>query len=93
MIAEQLELIEMTETDRLNHRIQACASATDNLRRGIFARHEALFKMYNELKDELEETRREVAILTARLNEFKRENFLPPDMPLKDSSKFLAFRF
>ena len=93
MMTEQLELLEMTETDRLNYKIQACSNATDNLRRGIFARHEALFKMYNELKDELEESRGEIALLKASLNEFKRENFLPQAIALKDSGKLIAFRF
>ena len=107
MIAEQLELIEMTETDRLNEKIQACTDAANNLRRGMFSRHDALFKMYSEIKDEIEESRLEnkqlrqeleqikfeLAQIAATINLYSKKNFLPQEDIGKELGKFIPFRF
>ncbi len=74
---QQLDLFPLTEIDRLNKKLLEQQSTTDNLRRGIFARHDVLFKMYNELKNELDESRKEIAELKICLSAFQKSNFIP----------------
>ncbi|MCE5319430.1 MAG: hypothetical protein LLG04_18950 [Parachlamydia sp.] len=61
MQAEQIELFELTETDILKKKIFLLESQISNLRKGIFVRHDTLFKMYVEMKNELEDLRKIVA--------------------------------
>lgn len=90
---EQLQLFEMTETDRLSQKIQGCIASQDNLRRGMFSRHDALFKMYSEMKDEIEEARREIAQLRAKLDAYNRDNFVPQEMTQRqEPGRIIAFR-
>jgi hypothetical protein len=91
MAMEQLQLFEMTETDRLSQKIQGCISATDNLRRGMFSRHDVLFKMYSELKDEIEEAKREIAQLRARLAVYNQDNFIPQEIAKLETRKLVRF--
>ena len=107
MMTEQLQLFEMTELDTLNEKIQSCSNATNNLRRGMFSRHDALFKMYSEMKDELEESRLEnthlreelskikceLAQIVSMMNLFHKKNFLPQEEVTKDLGKYIPFRF
>lgn len=82
---EQLQLFEMTETDRLSQKIQGCIASTDNLRRGMFSRHDALYKMYNEMKDEMDEMRLEIDRLKIRISAM--------DQEIPKESKRMVFHF
>ena len=107
MIAEQLELIEKTETDKINEKIQTYSAAMNNLRRGMFSRHDALFKLYSEIKDEFEELRLEnkqlkqelsqikceLAQIASIVNLYSKKNFLPQEDIGKELGKFIPFRF
>lgn len=93
MEIEQLELLPLTEIDRLNEKLLGQVNTTDNLRRGMFARHDALFKMYNELKNEVEQSRKEIAELRVRLSAFQQSNFIPQAIQgLELKSKRVNFR-
>lgn len=100
MECEQLELLPLTEIDRLNQKLLGQISTTDNLRRGMFARHDALFKMYNELKNELEESKaanleikKQIAELQVRLSTFQQSNFIPQAIQgLELKNKRINFR-
>jgi len=52
--AVQLELFEIPETERMMGEIRSLEKSVDNIRRGLFARHEELAKKYLELRDEVE---------------------------------------
>ena len=53
MSAVQLKLFEETsELDMLRAELAEVKSRSENVRRGLFARHDALSKLYIELKDE-----------------------------------------
>ncbi len=59
MSAVQLKLFEETsELDMLRAELAEVKSRSENVRRGLFARHDALSKLYIELKDELDEIKR-----------------------------------
>lgn len=90
-MTEQLQLFEMTETDRLSQKIQGCITSQDNLRRGMFSRHDALFKMYSEMKDEIEEAKREIAQLRAKLAVYNQDHFIPQEIAKHESSKLIRF--
>lgn len=55
MMAVQLDLFEeMTEVDILRKELADVKQSSENVRRGIFARHNALSKLFLELKDEID---------------------------------------
>ena len=70
---EQLQLLPETEIDKLNKKIEGTITSQDNLRRGMFSRHDTLFKMYSELKDENQEQRFERKYVLDELMQMKRE--------------------
>lgn len=54
-MAVQLDLFEeMTEVDILRKELADVKQSSENVRRGIFARHNALSKLFLELKDEID---------------------------------------
>lgn len=91
MIEQQLQIFALTEADVLNQKIQGCISSTDNLRRGMFSRHDALFKMYGELKNDVEEVKKEVAKLRAMLAMYNQEHFIPQEIGRSESEKIIRF--
>lgn len=76
---EQLQLFEMTETDKINQKIHECIKSTDNLRKGVFSRHDVLFKMYNEMKTELEQIRHEISDIKQKIDMFCEVNYIPQE--------------
>ena len=59
MAAVQLKLFEETsEIDMLRAELAEVKARSENVRRGLFARHGELAKLYVELKDELDEIKR-----------------------------------
>ena len=50
----QLELLDKSEMDLLRERVEKVQKSSDNVRRGIYARHAELAKMYMEVKHELD---------------------------------------
>lgn len=91
MIEQQLQIFSLTEADILNEKIQGCISSTDNLRRGMFSRHDALFKMYGELKNDVEEVKKEVAKLRAMLAMYNQDHFIPQEIGEAVSEKIIRF--
>jgi hypothetical protein len=91
MEERQLQIFALTETDLLNQKIQGCISSTDNLRRGMFSRHDALFKMYGELKNDVEEVKKEVAKLRVMLAMFSQDHFIPHEIGEAVSEKIIRF--
>lgn len=53
----QLDLFEKDENILMNWEIQRIKESTENVRRGIFFRHNELAKKYLELKQEIEAIR------------------------------------
>lgn len=78
MQVEQLELFDLSETDRLRAELFKLKDEVRNLRRGIFARHDSLQKLYIDAKEDLEFLKK---------NKF---GPLPEDKP-KDQSKCQIF--
>ena len=91
MAEQQLQIFALTETDLLNQKIQGCISSTDNLRRGMFSRHDALFKMYSELKDDVDEVKKEIARLKAMLAMYNQDHFIPQEIGRVESEKMIRF--
>ena len=58
----QLDLFQEDEIDVLSDRMDKLESSTTAIRKGIFARHTELAKMYLSLKEELDEIREELGM-------------------------------
>jgi hypothetical protein len=50
----QADLFEMSETEKLRSEIRGLEKCLDNVRRGIFQRHDELGKKYMQLREEFE---------------------------------------
>lgn len=87
---EQLELFESTETDILRRDIQKCIKSTDNLRKGIFSRHETLFDLYQEIKSEMDEVVEQMEQLKIQLAAYETTQFMH-QTPSKKRSKTISF--
>lgn len=87
---EQLELFESTETDILRRDIQKCIKSTDNLRKGIFSRHETLFELYQEIKSEIDGVLEQIEQLKIQLAAYETTQFVHQNTP-KKRSKTIPF--
>lgn len=58
----QLDLFQEDDIDVLNDRMDKLESSTASVRRGIFARHNELARMYLSLKEELDELRESMGL-------------------------------
>jgi len=64
----QLELIEQSELELIKCEMKKVKESSENVRKGLFARHNELAKMYLEQKEELEK-------IKALIYGQKKENF------------------
>jgi hypothetical protein len=66
-------------------------STLQNFYHEFSERCETLLKIYNELKDHLEDTRCEIAQLRARVALYEVTNFIPNEIGKQESDKVIKF--
>lgn len=49
-----MDLFDLTETEILRGQVRTIEKSVDNVRRGLFVRHDELSKRFNELREEVE---------------------------------------
>lgn len=62
-MAAQLFLFEESETEKLNREVKELKESLNNLRKGMFARHNELFSLYMEHEKKLKEPENQKLIL------------------------------
>jgi len=63
----QIDMFADTEVDRLKTHIDLVEKGLGNIRRGLFARHNDLAKLYYEQQEEHEQIKRDIEYLKAAL--------------------------
>lgn len=71
MEAIQLELFEVPETERIAGEVRTLEKSIDNVRRGIFARHEELAKKYMELRQDVERLNESIHIMREEIRAYR----------------------
>lgn len=66
---EELELFPLTETEKLRVEIAKLHRELSNLRKGLFSRHDNLFKMYIETKEEIDSLKKMWPIMDKEIHE------------------------
>jgi len=71
MEAIQLELFEIPENEKMMGEIRSLEKSVDNVRRGLFARHDELAKKYMELRDEVERLTESLHIMRQEMKVYR----------------------
>ena len=75
MKAIQLELFEIPQEEKTLGELRSLEKTVDNLRRGIFGRHDELGKKFLELREEVERLQESVHLMREELRAY-RESFV-----------------
>jgi Mg2+ and Co2+ transporter CorA len=71
----QLELFEISETERLRIEIRDLEKSLGNVRRGMFSRHDELEKKYQESREEVEKLKDALNLVGERMQTYETSMF------------------
>jgi hypothetical protein len=67
----QMELFEISEMEKLKSHVRVVERTVDNVRRGLFSRHDDLEKKYMDLRDEVEKLSNSLQTLFSQIKNYK----------------------
>lgn len=75
MSCVQMDLFELSEIENLRSEVRCLEKSMDNVRRGIFSRHDELSKKYMEMREEIEGLRATLYLMKDTMKHYEEALF------------------